>query len=69
MTQSSNKGEVFIRSVISEHKKFPHGKRPAPGYKRVMAIVSASKNSRRTVTRHVDTRDGEMGMLGGLSFV
>lgn len=56
--------EVEIVKVISEHKRrwrrasvngisnMP----PAPGFKRVMAIV---KIDGRKVTRHCDTRDGK----------
>jgi len=55
--------EVHIVKIISEHKKFRYGARPAPGYKRVQAVVSFYKNSRHPTTRHVDTQDGKLGYL------
>lgn len=60
--------QVQIVKIISEHKKknranpekhiFP----VAPGCRRVMAIVKYP-GSKKTVTRHCDTRDGKVGFI------
>lgn len=46
-----------IVQIIGEHKKRVHpAKRPAPGFKRVQAIV---RQGGKVVTRHCDTSDGK----------
>lgn len=55
--------QVQIVKIISEHKRRYSGdKRPAPGHRRVMAIVKHSGSS-KTVTRHCDTKDGKVGFI------
>lgn len=50
-----------ILKVISEHKHHGRFNRPAPGFRRIEAIVKTWGKNGKLVTRHLDTKDGVTG--------